>query len=116
MIFDPDESTDDEVRGTDLIDGETGRPRVQADKCPTCIFRPGDLMHLRPGTVKAMVDEARNSFIPCHDTLPRVSDTPPAVCAGWYECHGERSQTMQILTMLFGKPIYVAPAPRKGVA
>jgi hypothetical protein len=58
--------------------------RVMAERCPTCIFRPGNLMHLRRGQVKHMVAEVRKSegCIPCHETL---DDEVQAVCRGQFE-------------------------------
>ena len=59
--------------------------RVCADMCPTCIFRPGNLMHLRPGRVRRMVDQALadDSAIVCHDTLHGSE----AVCRGFFDRH-----------------------------
>ena len=52
--------------------------------CETCIFRPGNLMHLRPGRLKDMVEEirAREGVIPCHKTL---GDDLQAVCRGQFD-------------------------------
>jgi hypothetical protein len=60
-----------------------GRIHVQAEMCSTCIFRPGNLMQLRSGRVREMVDEARGheSAIVCHQTL----DGDNAVCRGFFE-------------------------------
>jgi uncharacterized protein YceK len=58
--------------------------RVMAERCSSCIFRPGNLMSLQPGRVKEMVDEVRASegCIPCHKTL----DLPrQAVCRGQFD-------------------------------
>jgi len=61
-----------------------GRVHVQAEMCSTCIFRPGNLMSLKPGRVRGMVDEAREheSAIVCHQTL---YPGPNAVCRGFFE-------------------------------
>lgn len=60
--------------------------RVMAEKCPTCIFRPGNLMHLQPGRVREMVDEAKGKEggIVCHATL---DDKKHAVCRGFFDKH-----------------------------
>jgi hypothetical protein len=60
----------------------TGEVRLKAEMCGTCIFRPGNLMRLRPGRVRQMVDacNADHGHIVCHDTLDR--DTPGAICRG----------------------------------
>lgn len=58
--------------------------------CPTCIFRPGNPMHLEPGRVRSMVEESRrkDSFIICHETIDfqaqedGVSGEDEAMCRG----------------------------------
>lgn len=66
-----------------------GRVHVCADKCPTCIFRPGNQMSLQPGRVAGMVrdcladpDGAGN--IPCHEHLNSGAD---AICRGFWDAH-----------------------------
>lgn len=68
--------------------------RVRREMCETCIFRPGNLMHLRPGRLADMVElcKRQNRHIPCHEylTLRRGSwVTGPgakgAVCAGFFQ-------------------------------
>jgi hypothetical protein len=55
--------------------------------CATCIFRPGNLMQLKSGRVRGMIDQAKadDSAIVCHSTL----DGPNAVCRGYYDRHAE---------------------------
>ncbi len=62
-----------------------GKVHVCRDKCPTCIFHPGNRMHLAPGRVSEMVQEALavQSAIVCHSTL----DGDNAVCHGFWEHH-----------------------------
>lgn len=69
-----------------------GRIHVCRRMCSTCIFRPGNLMHLRPGRVDEMVSEAvaAESTIVCHSTL----DGDNAACRGFYDRH--RTSTLQI--------------------
>jgi hypothetical protein len=61
-----------------------GHVHVLTARCETCIFRPGNLMHLAPGRVEGMVAEAvrEEAAITCHSTLYR-DDVAPAVCAGF---------------------------------
>jgi hypothetical protein len=61
-----------------------GRVHVLTARCATCIFRPGNLMHLGLGRVESMVAEAlrEEAAITCHSTLYR-DDVQPAVCAGF---------------------------------
>jgi hypothetical protein len=74
-----------------------GRVHVMADKCETCIFRPGNLMNLDPGRVKSMVDEsvAEGAGITCHKTLYGQAEQE-AVCRGFYDAHGDRVPALQI--------------------
>lgn len=62
-----------------------GGLRVCAVECSTCIFRPGNVMQLRAGRVRSMVDEslAADTAIVCHKTL----DGERAVCRGFWERH-----------------------------
>ena len=65
-----------------------GKVHVLREKCDTCIFRPGNLMRLRPGRVKSMVDEclAIDGIIPCHETL-EGKPKRNAVCRGFFDLH-----------------------------
>ena len=62
---------------------ETG-VRVMAERCSTCIFHPGNRMHLKPGRVREMLMHVRRheSCIPCHETL---DDEKQAVCRGQFD-------------------------------
>jgi hypothetical protein len=73
-----------------------GRVHVQARLCPTCIFRPGNLMRLDPGRRDEMVASAvaAESAITCHDTL----DGDNAVCRGFFDRHA--TAPLQIATRL----------------
>lgn len=64
-------------------------PQLLAVKCSTCVFRPGNLMHLRPGRLKALIatNVAADAALICHMTLrygahPEVGE---AVCRGYYD-------------------------------
>lgn len=63
------------------------RIRLMADKCSTCVFRPGNKMDLVAGRVKQMVESVRatDSYIPCHKTLG--TGIPSAICRGGHEAH-----------------------------
>lgn len=59
--------------------------RVCARECSTCIFLPGNVMHLERGRVRRMVDAALkdDSAIVCHKTL----DGARAICRGYFNRH-----------------------------
>ena len=84
-----------------------GMVHVQADKCATCIFHPGNMMWLQPGTVKEMVDScladpAGAGNIPCHETL----GGPEAICHGFWEGYADRQEVL-LLAKLLRKVEYV---------
>ncbi len=59
--------------------------RVMKEKCKTCIFRPKNLMQLRPGKVESMIKEAisePHGSIVCHSTLYANEQ---AVCKGYFD-------------------------------
>lgn len=78
-----------------------GRVHVMAEKCATCIFRPGNPMHLAPGRVKQMVEDsvADGAGITCHSTLYGVAPQE-ATCRGFYDAHGERVGAFRLATRL----------------
>jgi hypothetical protein len=71
---------DEDGRRSDVA--EPGEIRLCARMCGTCIFRPGNLMHLAPGRVADMVKSARadEGHITCHKTLDTDA---PAICRGY---------------------------------
>jgi len=69
-----------------VADPATGRVRLMAKRCTTCIFRPGNQMFLKPGRVKEMVEACvrDEGHVTCHKTLPVTgTELPGAVCRGW---------------------------------
>ena len=78
---------------TDVVDRDG--VRIMAERCPTCIFRPHNPMHLRPGVLAHMLKEtaAKQGHIVCHDTL----DLPKqAICRGFADGYGEQSQMVKM--------------------
>jgi hypothetical protein len=67
--------------------------------CETCVFRPGNLMHLARGRLAEMVTEAtaNESAIICHSSLYR-SGVDNAVCRGFFDRH--RTRPLQIAERL----------------
>lgn len=89
----------------DVMDEEVGhniynrsRVHVCETMCSTCIFRPGNLMHLTPGTVKSMTDttekDGDGAVIVCHQTLGTDQN---AVCRGWLDSKvGQQDKLMRL--------------------
>jgi len=76
-----------------------GKVHVCQDLCATCVFRPGNLMHLEPGRLADLVAQARahESAIICHSTLAE-DGVDNAVCRGFYDRHP--TQPLQIAQRL----------------
>lgn len=74
-----------------------GKVHVQKRMCSTCIFRPGNLMHLQEGRVEQMVEEATRDggCIPCHKNLDNEGQ---AICNGFFTKH--QTDSLQIAERL----------------
>lgn len=68
-----------------------GKVHVMAERCSTCVFRPGNLMNLEPGRLKQMVDQsvADGGGITCHKTIYGGAEQE-ATCRGFLETHGDK--------------------------
>lgn len=95
------------MSGETCFDHGTGLPRLLSEQCATCIFRPGNPMHLRPGRLKAMCEgvlrEGSQGVI-CHDTLSYGPhpDFGGALCRGFYDAYGDRSNFIRVMGRLGG--------------
>lgn len=100
QVWDDDDS-DADPGG--IFEPETGMAVwVQAEKCNTCIFWPGNRMHLREGVLQDLVREAvaDRSHIPCHDTLlyGRRTRLRPAMCRGYHD-HPQGNEASMALAL-----------------
>ncbi|GAA3302495.1 hypothetical protein Dvina_51510 [Dactylosporangium vinaceum] len=81
-----------------------GKSRLLARQCGTCIFHPGNRMHLAPGRLKQIVDEAvtEGSYVICHATLPygEHPEVQPAICRGFADRY--TTWRLQVIARLFG--------------
>jgi hypothetical protein len=89
------------------------KSRLLTEQCKTCIYRPGNPMHLAPGRLKDITDRARaeEGFIVCHATLRGVAPTgvKPAICRGFYDRYS--TQALQIIERLWGFLLVDPPEP-----
>jgi hypothetical protein len=94
----------DDPAGLSVGDPDLGKTRLLSRQCDTCIFRPGNPMHLSPGRLHELVEQARaeEGFIVCHETLPhhRYPDAKPAVCRGFYQRY--TTQAVHLIQALWG--------------
>lgn len=60
---------------------------VLSEQCSSCIFRPGNLMQLKSGRVRGMIDECKReqTAIACHQTL----GDEPAICRGFFDRYAD---------------------------
>jgi hypothetical protein len=87
--------------------GKDHRPRVLTRQCATCIGRPGNVMDLRPGRLKMMVEEALrqgNQGIICHLTLGYGGnpDFGGALCRWFYDTYGSQSNFIRVMWRIGG--------------
>lgn len=81
-----------------------GKVHVMSEQCSTCVFRPGNLMHLSPGRLKGMAEHVQETGVPfaCHQTLSYASAEyqahydGEALCAGAVENYGDQSVVMRM--------------------
>jgi hypothetical protein len=94
------------VANLDITCPRTGRSRLLAARCTTCILRPGDLMHLGAERVREFVQEAldRDTYVVCHQTLPHLDGEPndfrPAICRGFFDAYADRVTPLRILRIV----------------
>jgi len=88
-------------RKQDITDPATGLSRLLSERCPTCILRAGDPMHLGPERLRAIIGGAlaAGSFVVCHDTLTYgdFPDYGPAICRGFFDAYAGQSPALIFL-------------------
>ena len=83
------------------------RPRLLAEQCATCIYRPGNPMHLRPGALKEITNANLGDGVrglTCHDALP-YGNRPgygEAMCRGFYDKFGHLNNYVRVIERLGG--------------
>ena len=90
-----------------------GQPQLLATQCSTCVFRAGNLMHLRPGALADIIrrNRSQGTVLICHQTLsygahPELGE---AVCRGYYDRYREESQVIQVIERLGGFALLQPP-------
>ncbi|MEV6932099.1 hypothetical protein AB0M46_47480 [Dactylosporangium sp. NPDC051485] len=111
--MDPVPDTDEDAPRLSVGDPVSRKTRLLARQCDTCIFHPGNRMHLATGRLKAIVADAvaDGSYVICHDTLPYGNhpDVRPAVCRGFHDRY--RTWRLQLIGRLFGFIEVEPPGP-----
>lgn len=74
-----------------------GKIHVLKAQCATCVFRPGNRMHLAAGRLKDLITGNSDSALTCHQTLPYYpGDAEPAICRGFYDKYGDQSYPIRL--------------------
>ena len=95
-----------------------GAVHVLSEKCSTCVFRPGNLMHLPDGRLEEMVQDTLHaaSSITCHQTLPYGGyEARPAVCRGFYDVYRGEIQALRMAAAMDMLAYDEPPTNKKGV-
>jgi len=102
--FDPDDFEPADAARLSVGDPVLRKTRLLSRQCGTCIFRPGDPMHLAPGRLRDLVTQARGAagYIICHSTLPAYAGNgaQPAVCRGFADRY--TTWQLQLIDRLWG--------------
>ena len=77
------------------------RPLVYSEMCETCIFRPGNQMHLKQGRLKGVVDGNLEvgALLMCHKTTFGQKKEEVA-CRGFYDRYGDRVNVKRVMDRL----------------
>lgn len=90
------------------------RPRLFADRCTDCVFRPGNLMRLAPGRFAELVadNRATGSLLICHQTTHgQAPELGEVMCRGYFDAYAEDSAVAQVMARLFGPDWFEVVAP-----
>jgi hypothetical protein len=98
----------------EIFDREARKPRLLARRCETCILGGANPIPLRPRRLKQLVKDAVDGggHIVCHSTLSNT-DPQGAICRGFYEGVGYRSNGIRIMERLGGF-LEVDPPSKRG--
>lgn len=79
-----------------------GLVHVCTTMCSTCVFRPGNLMHLRSGRLRNLVDGnlAGDTALTCHQTLYGGHPAGEAVCRGYFDAYAQEVTPLRLAVAL----------------
>jgi hypothetical protein len=100
----------------DITDPATGLSRLLSERCPTCILRAGDPMHLGPSRTAAFIRQTLDagSYMVCHETLSYgdFPDYGPAICRGFFDAYRYFATEDTHRRMEAGRVVPVSLLPR----
>lgn len=67
-------------------------------QCETCIFRPGNLMHLRTGRLKDVVESnlSTGTLLTCHETTHGQAEEQ-VMCRGFFDQYGKKVNVKRVM-------------------
>lgn len=99
-----------------LIDPVTGRPRVLSEMCSDCVFRPGNLMNLKPGRLKDLIESNCGpdaQGLHCHQTTyGQNPETGLSLCRGFFDRFGHLANFIRVCHRIGGFTEVAPPASR----
>lgn len=101
------------TQGNNVVDPESGVPRLLSHKCGTCIYRANGLLSDDRHRRDVIADQAvaNDSWVICHDTLThgrnQLAPGEQAICRGFWDVRGNESAGCR-LAHYFG-PVEVPP-------
>lgn len=75
-----------------------------AEKCDTCVFYPGDRMHLGKGRFGEIIRDnlEADAALQCHKTLSYSSEKKPgAICRGFYDGYRGRITALRLAEQMW---------------
>lgn len=95
------------MRGTSILDPETSKPRLLSEQCSTCVGRPGNLMYLRKGVLKDLIEKNTGPQalgLICHQTLEygHHPDFGRALCRWFYDHYGHLANGIRLFERIGG--------------
>ena len=81
-----------------------GKVHVLTEQCSTCVFRPGNLMHLQSGRLKDLAESNRSAdtALTCHQTLEYGGYDVPgnAICRGYFDAYADEITPLRMAVAL----------------
>jgi hypothetical protein len=109
-----DEGDEPETRPEEIIDPASGKPRLCARRCDTCVAYPDDRMRLGEERRTSFLADAaaKDSYVVCHATIYPAdpADYAPAICRGFWQLHRRDSAPTRFM-LAFGHYVEVEPPP-----
>lgn len=91
------------------------KPQVLSERCSTCVFHPGNRMHLEDGRLADLVNRniSAGALLTCHSTLTygQHPEHGEAICRGFWDGYRDKVAVTQVMERMFGPDWYVEVPP-----